>query len=775
MRITLAVAAVAMTMLAFAMHRAPAARAGFVGVGSWYESLPAEPARVGESSEIVVDLWLTSLGGPTGTVSFRVPRIPGFNTYAITAPPGWTCPASALADGVLTGSECTSNAPLTPPGILEFKIRGIVTGPGRNMEISGMGWVDNADGTAQTLPPRTIALAPRVDSLTLPEQSTALGGEPVTVRFNIGANTTCESDGDPVPDADLECSALDLYNPSGLTVVSPPFAPRGERYAEVTVIAGPSGTTADIALREKTWGWLNAPPGAFSYVSYPSEITSTVAELRHMADDAFWVVTSGETLGGQDVQNNVRGSRHVVCAVQADTGTVTSPTPVLARIPLTLPDIQISVVPGGGYTGAEAVTQPQSPTFTDVQVFIGNGRPIGDIVDGVPGNGGLWYATCFSWVSTGAGDQEISVNYQLNGVTMHADWDTNANGNGLPVRQNRALITEWNVLEDSQAQLFGGATGVAIGDSTTAPVLTSTVSLVQNPSSQLYQTGNGQDIQVSDTFFGGHVTRANSNTRTFLAGVIWTVNWSGCGLLYDSFVSTNIDAVSTTLLVKVPAFSAGDVIKVDSEYMLVTHVDNSTLTVVRGTSATGAAGGSTPAAHNGGVAVLIVQGTTIHLNTSGAVWHSPAPNFSVGTTPANNCTPGSTASIVFTGREPGPLGSGPGLTVTEEVRLNFATTVSQKKVMLAWAGQRVIIEADWRIPPGDTGGTWLGSYFDIKADPLGTCPFRWGQMIRYTKGSGPGNFVAGLGVYLDGADEATVRLGGSELAPTAQIRRIRSM
>ncbi|MCC6385830.1 MAG: hypothetical protein IT302_00445, partial [Dehalococcoidia bacterium] len=785
MRITLAVAAIAMTMLAFAMHRAPAAKAGIEDTAVYYLQYPAEPVPVGTPTVIRVYIFW-GFSGPSGSLSFQVPSIPGFKPYALTAPVGWNCPSGVLADGTVTGSECTSPGPLVGFVTYTFTLNGIVTGPGKNIELSGISWVDNANGATRTMPPLSIALASNAGAYPTPQQSSALAGTPVTVTFHVPAGSTCESDGDLSPDLDIECSAMDLYNPSGLTVVSPPAAVAGDNdtatpsTVTTTVIAGPG--TATIALRLKPTGPAGAPGtvtaqaveqlqegSVVTYMSYPAEITGQVAELRHVTDDALRVITTGETLGGQDVQNNVRGSRHVVCTVLADTGTVANPTPVAVQIPLTLPNTQISVVPGGGYTGAESVTQPQSPTFTDVQVFTGNGRPVGDIVNGVPGNGGLAGATCFSWVSTGAGDQEISINYVSNGVTVHADWDTNANGNGLPVRQNRALIKEWNVLEDSQVQLLGGATGAAVGDSTTAPVLTTTVSLVQNPSSQLYQTGNGQDISVTDVFMGGHVTRANSNTRTFLAGVIWTVNWSGCGLLYDSFVSTNIDATSTTLLVQSPAFSAGDVIKVESEYMLVTHVDNSTLTVVRGTSATGAAGGSTPAAHNGGVAVLIVQGTTMLVNTSGAVWHSPAPNFSPGLTPANNCTPGSTANIVFTGREPGPLGSGQGLTVTEQVRLDFATTVSQKKVMLAWAGQRVIIEADWRIPPGDTGGTWLGSYFDIKADPLGTCPFRWGQMIRYTKGSGPGNFVAGLGVYLDGADEATVRLGASELAPTAQI------
>ncbi|MCO5202249.1 MAG: hypothetical protein M9925_11165 [Chloroflexi bacterium] len=62
-----------------------------------------------------------------------------------------------------------------------------------------------------------------------------------------------------------------------------------------------------------------------------------------------------------------------------------------------------------------------------------------------------------------------------------------------------------------------------------------------------------------------------------------------------------------------------------------------------------------------------------------------------------NCGPGRTATINFTGSEPGPLGSGTGITVTESVTFTFTTEVPAKKVFLAWAGQRVILEHDWRI------------------------------------------------------------------------------
>ncbi len=59
------------------------------------------------------------------------------------------------------------------------------------------------------------------------------------------------------------------------------------------------------------------------------------------------------------------------------------------------------------------------------------------------GNGGLLDATCFSWISVNAGDQEISVNYTGDdGVTYNAAYDSNAVSNG-------AIVKEWNRLEYS--------------------------------------------------------------------------------------------------------------------------------------------------------------------------------------------------------------------------------------------------------------------------------------------------------------------------------------
>ncbi|MFN8507984.1 MAG: hypothetical protein U0547_10520, partial [Dehalococcoidia bacterium] len=438
-------------------------------------------------------------GTTTGAVAFRVANPANVTLTDVSAVgAGYTLATcdGAIAGG-LTASECVSAAALTgaPAGTTyTFTVQGIVSGPGDPGAITFQ-WVDS-DSTVQSA---TGGALTRSTAGATPATATNAIGVAETFVFTLAANQTCAGDtsvvGGALPDdATVQCTAADVYNPNGLTIVSGPTVtdPDESDTTQVTVVVAQNTPGVyTIGINGKTNAATTTVPAGTTFTSSLGTKTFVVAELRHVADNATSVVTTGETFGGQDVQNNVRGSRHVVCSVVADTGIVTNTTPVAIDIPLTLPNTQIIVTPGGGYNGAESVTQPQSPTFTDVQIFVGNGRPIGDIVNGVPGNGGLAGATCFSWVSTGAGDQEISVNYvAADGVTsVHVDWDSNSSGNGEgAVRVNRALIKEWNVLEDSTVTLSGGATGSGTGDSTTTPVITGSIGLVLNPGTGLYQT-----------------------------------------------------------------------------------------------------------------------------------------------------------------------------------------------------------------------------------------------------------------------------------------------
>jgi hypothetical protein len=146
---------------------------------------------------------------------------------------------------------------------------------------------------------------------------------------------------------------------------------------------------------------------------------------------------------------------------------------------------------------------------------------------------------------------------------------------------------------------------------------------------------------------------------------------------------------------------------------------------------------------------------------TGEVSSTTEPDFLIYDT--DDCVVGDEITVEITGCE-GPLASGTGLCVTQEVTITFtAPPPSQKQVFLAWAGQRIILEHDWRIPPGDfwnTNGTTTTS--DDFLDNNGFCPFEGDTEIIFIKGGGPGNFLPGLGVDINGSDESRVQMDNED-------------
>ncbi len=126
------------------------------------------------------------------------------------------------------------------------------------------------------------------------------------------------------------------------------------------------------------------------------------------------------------------------------------------------------------------------------------------------------------------------------------------------------------------------------------------------------------------------------------------------------------------------------------------------------------------------------------LDNDGGVFDNPDITvFGIG------CQVGDSIVVTFHGSEPGTLGSGVGLDVYQDVIIHLITPPNPvKQVVLAWAGQRVMIEHDWRIPAGDD------YYGEDYVQGNGFCPFVdvFGQnsydfSVAAVRGSGPGNFV----------------------------------
>lgn len=480
-----------------------------------------------------------------------------------------------------------------------------------------------------------------------------------TFTFTLDPNVNCAS-GDAAWDAanagsedeetTVSCDASDVNTTLTVQNVAVSNSAIGTTTTvDVTVVGTTTGTVSlDLVANSGN----DDPADDVAFTSPQATKTYVEAELRHVDDD-------GDVIADQDVANNVRGKRHTVCTFEEGTNN-----------PITIPLSsfnQINVTAGGGHT---SITDPD-PTFTDPVFFTGSD---GDSED----------ATCFSWISTEAGDQELTVEYTGDdGNTYTVRWDNDAGGNG-------ALIKEWNVLEDSQITLSEGATGTGTGsdDSVADPTIEVTVPAIFNPANSGYQI---TPITVTDVFRGSHVMRTGAKWGP---GGLW-------GVEYTVSLASTCGALTGTL--------------------------------------TGVTG------------------------PSGAI------QFTINSD--EDCTLDDSIVVVITGQEPDPLGSGEGIEVTQVIVVNLTTPIPTKQVFLAWAGQRVILEHDWRLPPGDVDGDADGlddsggTDPDPDPDPVGTCAFGDFFQVTYIKGSGPGNFLPGPNddgssgdgvVTLNGSDQAVV-------------------
>ncbi|MBK9341541.1 MAG: hypothetical protein IPN07_00540 [Dehalococcoidia bacterium] len=143
-----------------------------------------------------------------------------------------------------------------------------------------------------------------------PETATNAMGVAEVYSFALPAGYTCASD--DADDATRTCAIGDVNVSAGLTVVSGPTVAdsvlANASAVTVTVInSSTSSTGGTVSLDVST-----SDDGGTDFISEVGTKTYVEAELRHIADDAS-VIT------GQEINSNVRGSRHTICTVAEGT------------------------------------------------------------------------------------------------------------------------------------------------------------------------------------------------------------------------------------------------------------------------------------------------------------------------------------------------------------------------------------------------------------------------------------------------------------------------
>ncbi len=648
----------------------------FRGADAAFVASPTFTADLASPQPAGTTVTFTAVVAHDGTALAAAP-------ITVTFPVGWT----AVTAGTCTGTGLSATPTLTAGQggqTATCSVTDTPTGSGAiTFRASAVLTADSAGPTLNAAPATATAAAYvaeaglTVSKVNNPALITPAGGTVTSTITVTNETATATTGGVVVTDAiDTANLTIAAGNPAGFTCTS--ANPAGWSAAGITTTdttlltctstaALAANTSIDLVIPmtvpASTTGVdvtdtanASAIINGATVTAAPDSATVTQGatgnvELRHVNEAGDLVVNAdGNPL--QDIFNNARGARHNVCLF-TDTGVDAAQTPFNLGVPLNLSNIQITN--GGGYK----TTLDDEPNFTNPVFFTG--------LAGSDSEG----ANCFSYTSTGAGDQLITVVATIGGTTATIDWDSNLNGNGIaPANQtNNALVKEWNVLETSNVTNAGTAVS---GAGTNNVVYNKSIPLTLNPVTGLNQFAA---VTFADAFAGSHTTSTGSALAApSLVGVNWTATLTGCGTI------------------------------------------------------------------NGGTAQVV--GTTTSDTLGNAV---PASVIYAGT----NCGLGSTAKIVFVGQEPGALGSGVGNTVTQTVNITFTQASPVKQVLLAWAGQTVVLDHDWNIPAG----------LDNDRSPLSVqeCSLDDGNGnvdVIYTKqAQGPGAFVAGS------ADQVTVDVG----------------
>jgi uncharacterized repeat protein (TIGR01451 family) len=679
---------------------------------------PGNCAVSGVTSNVLTCTWPGPIpAGATGTVTFTA-KVVGVAPVAIDAQGVITAQDLGSAQGTVTGATTTAALTINQSNVTLAKAQAGTGAAGTNVTYT-------ITVTNPTIA-GAIAATNIVVTDSLPTQFSAIQSLSVT-----GAPApACSGVGPTFPDTsgpfNLSCTitGLALDATATITVVG-------------TVGATATGTFTNTVSATAATEPSIAPVTTAALNAGNSGTVDTI-----LAPGLYHVSADGEALlVNRDVPNNAIGWNHTVCLVDSVVTVNPDGTTVV-----TTGDLHDIMQPDSSDSGI----QPPNTTLVRwrIDTISGTSNVQGQAkidLDFTQYENGL-DLPCVTWYSTGPGEQNVTIvdvagqvaADWANDIVDQTDGDiTNVGGNDVcydngdnngaseldagllcidPITSHTPLVKEWNQIETTyitRAPVANIIVAPAAGSvSNTLATFTNfdggsvSVPVTFNPVTSSYAAASGP--LFFDHVIGSHQSAGGNTGPMVLIGAIQTYTVSGtCG-------AVEVDPDGNTTL------EGGGFDDLD-------------------------AGGTTVTTIGVAVAFRVVTGTGCSsLNNSNTI-------VTITTTYANN------------------LGSINPLIKVETVRVNWTATLAQKQVFLAWAGQRIVLEHDWRIPPGDVDGGTGDPDPDSLADVQdGICPWEEDNdffAAKFVKGSGPGNFLPGstfigvvefLEVFLYGSDEAIV-------------------
>lgn len=491
-------------------------------------------------------------------------------------------------------------------------------------------------------------------------------------------------------------------------------------------VTATGGLQASITSASATTAITQPPAGALDEGLYHvSQYCDPSASwfVAWIYEGPLQILEGGESclVDFRDDPNNVIGYVHSVCLVQE----VESELNIEGIIPPATADggdddyfWRIDNVIGGGQATVNGQSRFQAVAFDDNEEEFDNS-----------------FLECVRWYSTAPGEQNVTL---VNGEgEVVANWhgSDDAYDDGEAVDAYEPLVKEWNILTPTAITLRSSSPAVPGDGLLTLPAGTDAAAVVAS-------------INLDGTSIA-RPTNFNANTAT-----------------YEALAPVELDehVFGSHQSVGGPVPASNQALWVDGARVTFT------ISGTCGEAWIDPDGDTTLE----GFAEYIYYDDTV-ANRSVTVTSIGQPiAFDVDT---YECTSldGSNTSITISADYPTNIGSvSPTPPADEEITIIWTSTVPVKPIILAWAGQRVIIEHDWRIPAGDMDDA---TATDPNEDyiPNGECVFgeTFGNDVSTTqslgtdviavRGSGPGNFIAALGASVNNLrDTATVTLTGDD-------------